>query len=118
MNSDPGPCRGGKAFADVFLLLEASILLFEAFGFSRVDIFSVHQALCFARHTVPLQLDDEKSGINCVRCFNKQFDPVLLVLRYKRHLFSQHFVHNLPPISHSQVVAEQYVLRNTNSGVL
>jgi hypothetical protein len=36
-------------------------------------------------------------------------------IRPRIKLFFRRFVHNLPPISHRQVVAEQYVLRNTMS---
>jgi hypothetical protein len=40
------------------------------------------------------------------------------IFRYEQHSFSQRFIHNLLPISNWLVVAEQYVLRITKSGVL
>jgi hypothetical protein len=57
-------------------------------------------------------------GLNVYETSNKQFDTVLVFLKYEQHLFPQRFVHNQTPIFHRQVVAEQYVLRNTKSGVL
>jgi hypothetical protein len=49
----------------------------------RGDIFRVHQTSCFAKHTRPLQIVDEKSGVNCVSSVEKQFDPVLILFRYE-----------------------------------
>jgi hypothetical protein len=67
---------------------------------------------------VPQQLVNEKSEVNCVLCIDRPIWSCLIFLRYEQHLFFQCFVSNLPPISHWQVVAKQYVLRNTKSGVL
>jgi hypothetical protein len=48
----------------------------------------------------------------------KLFNPVLILLRYEQHVFSQRFIQIQTPISYWPAVAEQYVLRNNKSGVL
>jgi hypothetical protein len=80
-------------------------------GHVKLLHFRAHQTWCSARHTVPLLLVNEKSVVHCVRIVaERSVVPTKLVLRL--------IVRNLPPISHRQVVAKQYVLRNTKSGVL